>query len=140
MRRRCNNPDHADYHRYGARGITVCERWNSFDNFIADMGPKPTKDHSIERVENDKGYSPDNCIWGTKLEQGRNRRGVSTPDQDNQIRSGVAAGMTVAQISAVLGKSRSSIMARGRRLGVHFPRKSSFLIAPHDRQPTEASK
>lgn len=74
---RCHRADDSEhYRRYGARGITVCDRWRySFENFLADMGMRPDG-LSIERVENDKGYSPENCVWATKTEQQRNRRGV----------------------------------------------------------------
>ncbi len=72
---RCHNPDNNTYHLYGARGVTVCRRWrDSFEAFLADMGRKPTPTHSINRVNNDIGYQPDNCVWATSKEQGRNKR------------------------------------------------------------------
>jgi hypothetical protein len=75
MRRRCLNTTRKDYARYGGRGITICDRWiNSFANFLADMGPRPSPQHSIERRDNDAGYSPENCFWATPIEQGRNKR------------------------------------------------------------------
>lgn len=74
MIQRCTNPKNNRFQYYGARGIAVCERWETFSNFLRDMGPKPTPKHSLERVENDKGYSPDNCKWATALEQRHNRR------------------------------------------------------------------
>lgn len=75
MKQRCYNPNSAQYLDYGGRGITVCDRWiNSFENFLSDMGKKPSYDLSIERVDNDKGYSPDNCIWADRTTQNRNRR------------------------------------------------------------------
>lgn len=70
---RCYNKLQKTYYRYGGRGITMCERWrNSFENFYADMGPKPTPKHSIERINNDGNYEPSNCKWATMKEQGRN--------------------------------------------------------------------
>lgn len=75
MKARCNNLNHAAYPSYGGRGIKVCTEWaNSFPNFLKDMGDKPTQKHSIDRINNDMGYLPDNCRWATMTEQSRNRR------------------------------------------------------------------
>lgn len=77
MVQRCTNPNRDDYDNYGGRGITVCERWlgfpQGFQNFLADMGYK-FEGLMLERVDNDKGYSPDNCIWATRSQQNKNRR------------------------------------------------------------------
>jgi hypothetical protein len=75
MKQRCRNPNNPAYPSYGGRGITVCERWNSFENFYADMGPRPSPQHSIDRWPNNDGnYEPGNCRWATKSEQNENRR------------------------------------------------------------------
>ena len=76
LRQRCNNPNNPQYHDYGGRGITVCERWDSFELFLEDMGERPSPEHSIERIDNDSHYGPDNCCWATKSEQLSNRRPI----------------------------------------------------------------
>ena len=82
-RARCHQPNNQSYPSYGARGIAMCDRWrfgegnkSGFECFIADMGKRPSDAHSLDRADNDKGYSPDNCRWATKIEQMRNTRGL----------------------------------------------------------------
>ncbi len=74
MLTRCENPRCEAYPRYGGRGIEVCKRWQTFENFLADMGPRPSADHSIDRIENDGNYEPGNCRWATDAEQNQNTR------------------------------------------------------------------
>lgn len=73
MRERCNNPNHKDYNLYGGKGISFCERWQEFANFAEDMSPRP-KGKTLDRIDGDKDYSPDNCRWATYKEQALNQK------------------------------------------------------------------
>lgn len=109
MIQRCENPNAYDYARYGGRGITVCERWRScFENFLADMGPRPSPQHTLDRIDPNRNYEPGNCRWATKAEQSRNVR----PRQSNVIgvkgvrksgRNSYAASISVDGKSVYLG-------------------------------------
>jgi hypothetical protein len=78
MKQRCSNPNDQAYNRYGALGITVCERWaNSFEAFIQDMGWRPSPELSLDRIDGKKGYSPGNVKWSNDQEQSTNRKNVT---------------------------------------------------------------
>ena len=83
---RCGNPNDSAFKDYGGRGITVCDRWKeSFENFLADMGERPSLEYSIDRIDVNGNYTPENCRWATSKEQARNRR-------DNRALNGGGSG------------------------------------------------
>lgn len=104
-RERCTRKTHPAYARYGARGISVCKRWESFDNFLANMGPRPSPKHSLERRDNHKGYTPANCVWATQQEQNNNTRA-------NRILTVGEFSQTMAQWARELGGSPSVVANR----------------------------
>jgi hypothetical protein len=88
MRSRCFNHNSPDFKDYGGRGITICDRWSVFANFLADMGKKPSPSHSIDRYpDNDGNYEPGNCRWATPVEQARNKRTTRWIEYQGQLMS-----------------------------------------------------
>ena len=108
MRARCRNQNKQDFKNYGGRGIKVCDRWiNSFENFIEDMGLCP-ENLTIERIDNDGNYSPENCRWGTRKEQALNRR-------SNNILTHEGVSKTISEWAEMLNVERSAIAHRLER-------------------------
>lgn len=110
MQQRCENPKNDNFPRYGGRGITRCKRWREFTNFLADMGLKPSPKHSLERIDNTKGYSPENCRWATHAEQ------MSNTSWNRKLTLN-GKTQTVAQWERELGFTKSTIYSRINGLG-----------------------
>lgn len=111
MRQRCYDPARANYKYYGGRGIIVCDRWrNDFSAFLADMGPRPSSKHSIDRIDPNGNYEPGNCRWATQSEQCRNQR--TRADVTRVEAFGIR--LTVAEWSARTGLSSRLIHKRVR--------------------------
>ena len=117
MKSRCYNTKNKKYPRYGGRGIKVCDKWfNSFEAFYSDMGPRPTTDHTIDRINNDGNYKPSNCKWSTPLEQAYNR-------ENNVLGISPLTGETnhLLKLSEELGINKETIRSRiknGRPLDI----------------------
>ena len=106
MKNRCFNTNNKDYSRYGGRGISVCDRWkNSFQNFFADMGLKPSPKHSIDRIDNNGDYFAENCKWSTHKEQVNNRNSNRLITIKNET-------LTMAQWAEKMGFGESVIWQR----------------------------
>lgn len=105
MKDRCLNPKNKRYADYGGRGITVCERWMSFENFFEDMGLAPSKNLTLERVENEDGYYKENCKWATAKEQVINRRGIKKYEYGGK-------SLTVSDWAKELDVNKSAISRR----------------------------
>lgn len=105
MRQRCMNPNAANYLNYGGRGITVDPRWDRFKNFWEDMGPAPSKRHTLDRLDNDGPYSPENCVWSDREKQQNNRR-------NNVFIEAFGERKTLAQWARSTGLTRDMIRHR----------------------------
>lgn len=109
MKNRCHNPRGEKFKYYGGRGIVVCDRWrNSFLDFLADMGPRPSSKHSLDRKEVNGNYEPSNCRWASKLEQVRNTR-------SNVVAIINGERVHITDASRNLGMCRSSIKERMKK-------------------------
>ena len=107
MRKRCTNQNSECYADYGGRGITVCDRWDSFENFYEDMGPRP-EGMTLDRIDNDKGYDKDNCRWATKKEQQNNKR-------DNIFVTAYGQTLTLSEWAELMGIPRTRLYSRVRQ-------------------------
>lgn len=105
MIRRCTMPSQDSYPLYGGRGIIVCERWRTFENFLLDMGEKPSSRHSIDRLDRNGNYEPGNCRWAIEKEQQRNR-------STNRLLTYKGQTLTVVEWSEITGIGSPAIRTR----------------------------
>lgn len=105
MQLRCRCDTDPAYHNYGGRGITMCDRWTDFGNFVEDMGVRPSKMHSLDRIDNNGNYCPENCRWATRKEQNSNTRRNRWLEIDGELK-------TLAQWEDYSGVSDSTIAGR----------------------------
>jgi hypothetical protein len=123
MIQRCHSPSHKQYALYGGRGIYVCDRWRkSFEAFFADMGKRHSPKHSLDRIDNDKGYAPGNCRWATQQTQSNNRGSNNFVDVDGQR-------MTLAEAIRLKGQ-RSNVVRQRLALGWTLERALNEEIVP----------
>jgi hypothetical protein len=100
---RCTNKNNAEYGNYGGRGIKVCDRWRVFENFLEDMGERPTSSYTIDRIDNNKGYGPENCRWANKKQQTRNRNNTLSVETVRTIKRLFSGGLTKKDIALEVG-------------------------------------
>lgn len=105
MKTRCNDPNFKQYADYGGRGITVCERWSAFANFLEDMGPTWRHGLSLDRIDNGGDYTPDNCRWADEYQQARNKRNTRRFEHDGEQ-------LTLAEWAERTGVKRGTLAQR----------------------------
>jgi hypothetical protein len=110
MRRRCQDPENPNYRSYGARGISVCDRWQIFENFLADMGERPARGLELDRIDNDGNYEPGNCRWATRMQQAENKTTNRRLTIDGETK-------TVSEWGRLTGLGLKRISARINKLG-----------------------
>lgn len=127
MRQRCQNANNSRYRRYGDRGIKVCERWESFENFHADMGDPPTSKHTIDRIDNNGDYTPENCRWATAVQQASNR-------SNNTMLTLNGVTQTMSEWSRQTGIGKPAICVRLYKLGWPVERALTEPVTPGRRK------
>lgn len=117
MRQRCQNPNADKFKHYGGRGIRVCDRWQSFENFFADMGHPPTPKHELDRMDNEGHYEPGNVRWATRKQQVRNTRVTKLSEAlVTDLRAHVASGgrtMDWARTNGINPQTAYNVATRG---------------------------
>lgn len=124
IKKRCLNPRDVAYPRYGGRGIGICTRWLSFENFAADMGEPPSAEHSIDRIDFNGSYTPSNCRWATKKEQSRNR--LRRPLTIDGITRLLCEWSEISGIGVQLIWQRLYVLEWEPAKAVYYPRRSQW--------------
>lgn len=128
---RCFNKQNTRYRDYGGRGITVCDRWLSYENFLEDMGRRPSAKHSFDRIDNEKGYYKENCRWALAGDQMTNRRNtlfVDTPD----------GRMPLAKLAKIYGIPANTL--RGRLFDLGWPLEKALSGLVRQKAPNKTAK
>lgn len=133
MSARCNNPKSDKYNYYGGRGIKICERWQHFDLFLQDMGERPSKGYSLDRIDNNGNYEPNNCRWASKRTQDRNRR-------NNVVIEYHGLSMCLTEWAERLGMDYQTLRQRIQRYGWSVEKAFNTPIRPRKRIVTSAGK
>lgn len=134
MRERCRNPKNRKYHLYGGRGISVCERWSKFENFLVDMGIRPAGT-TLDRIDTNGNYEPGNCRWATPKQQGRNRNGTHLLKHNG-------ISMTVTEWAEKVGVNPITLFGRIRNgwttaAAIETPTKKRFLTVDGQTHPAK---
>jgi hypothetical protein len=129
MRQRCRNPKASHYERYGGRGIKICERWDDYSLFFADMGPCPCDKHSLDRIDNEGDYTPDNCRWATQTEQMRNSTRIKL----------VQVGGVKMPVSHAIKQSNVSPQTFYRRIADGWPVEKALAEPPYAKRRKAAA-
>lgn len=130
MRRRCFNSKSKNFHWYGGRGITVCQRWSIYANFLADMGRRPSAAHSLDRIDNNGNYEPGNCRWATWKEQERNRR-------DNRILQHGEQSKPLSQWADEYGLRQDTFRRRIDKYHMSIEEALTRPVRAHNRKPRD---
>lgn len=126
LRERCRNPANKDWPNYGGRGITVCERWEDFENFMSDMGRRPGPKYSIERLDTNGPYAPGNCRWATAKEQCNNKR-------NTRVITAFGESKPITEWAERLGVTTAVIYGRIDRFG--WPPEKAVSVPAAHRKP-----
>lgn len=114
MRNRCYNTEMPYYENYGGRGIKVCDSWlDSFASFLSDLGPKPSSNHSLDRIDSNDDYRPSNCRWADHVQQAQNRRLPAPGERSEKL---ITYNGKTQNLSAWSKETGLSVMTLGRRL------------------------